>query len=59
VDAGNDQAYSPIVALAPRLNLDPPFATRNHLEFRVNKVFNFDDRGPMVRETVDRPSGKL
>jgi hypothetical protein len=46
VDVGNDQAYSPFVAFAPRLDFDPTFATRfatrYDLDLGINKVFNFD-----------------
>jgi hypothetical protein len=46
VDANNDQAYSPYIAYVPRFDFAPFykdwFATRQDLNFGVNKRFNFD-----------------
>ncbi len=42
----NDQAYSPYISYAPRFDFTPfykdRFATRQDLNFGVNKTFNFD-----------------
>lgn len=46
VDPDNDQAYSPYVSYAPRWDFAPFykswFATRQDLNFGVNKTFNYD-----------------
>jgi hypothetical protein len=46
VDLNNDQAYSPYISYAPRFDFSPfyreRFATRQDLNFGVNKTFNFD-----------------
>lgn len=46
VDVNNDQAYSPFVSYAPRWDYAPFyqswFATRQDLNFGVNKTFNYD-----------------
>jgi hypothetical protein len=46
VDSANDQAYSPYISYAPRWDFAPFYqswrATRQDLNFGVNKVFNFD-----------------
>lgn len=46
VDTSNDQAYSPYVSYVPRFDYTPFykdwFATRQDLNFGVNKTFNFD-----------------
>jgi hypothetical protein len=46
VDSSNDQAYSPYISYSPRFDFTPfyreRFATRQDLNFGVNKTFNFD-----------------
>lgn len=46
IDPTNDQAYSPYISYAPRWDFDPFykswFATRQDLNFGVNKTFHFD-----------------
>jgi hypothetical protein len=46
INPENDQAYSPFLSYVPRLDFDPTFAnnfaTRQDVNFGINKVFNFD-----------------
>jgi hypothetical protein len=46
VDPNNDQAYSPYISYAPRWDFAPFykswFATRQDLNFGINKTFNYD-----------------
>jgi hypothetical protein len=46
IDPENDQAYSPYISYAPRMDFDPTFgpwfATRQDLNIGFNKRFNFD-----------------
>jgi hypothetical protein len=46
INPENDQDYSPFLSYVPRLDFDPTFAnnfaTRQDINFGINKVFNFD-----------------
>lgn len=57
VDAGNDQAYSPYIAYAPRWDFTPFFnsrlATRQDLNAGVNKTFNYDANFKRVPFSAD------
>lgn len=59
VDPDNDQAYSPYVAYAPRWDFAPFYqdwrATRQDLNFGVNKIFSYDrsfQRVPFAANTL-------
>lgn len=47
VDPNNDQSYSPFISYAPRFDFAPffrsRFATRQDVNFGINKTFNYDE----------------